>query len=92
MDIFVKYNTPIFVYYCSNSSEIILNPKLIDIKFTDLFDAFTAFQEIEMFISGVLANNEKPLSIIDEKYRQQQRGFDKWSFRNPDPPKRKQKI
>ena len=68
-----------------------LNPSLKEIKFFKVFDSFQAFQELEMFIGGVLTDADRDVITIDEKYRQQQRGMDKWSFRNPDPPKRKQK-
>lgn len=71
--------------------EVVLNPSLGEIKFSRIFDSISAFQEIQMFISGVLGTDSpKTLEISnDEKIKQY--GYDpKWSFRNPDPPKRKQ--
>lgn len=70
----------------------ILNPKLKTIKFFKVKDTYTAFQEIQSFISGVIGNKEKEIVNITDKDKINQHGFDyKWSFRNPDPPKRKQK-
>lgn len=92
-DVFTETNCPVFLIEDARQrvDEIIINPKLKDWNFFRLFDSFTTFQEISMYLGGVLGSNEKDISEVDEKYRQSQRGMDKWSFRNPDPPKRKQK-
>ena len=48
-----------------------------------------AFQEIEMYISGVLGINNKPTVEISDKNKIVGRGFDlKYSFRK-DPEKKK---
>lgn len=65
----------------SNNSTLIINPILKDYEFFKVFDSFLAFQEIQMYISGVLGNNEKDTLNIDDKYKISQYGFDKWSFR-----------
>jgi len=85
---FREYNTPIFIEM-KNAIEI--NPKLLDWRFVDVFSSYAAFQLIQSFISGVLGTNENKVLDVDEKHRIAQHGMDKWSFRNPDPPKRKQK-
>jgi len=55
---------------------------LKDFQFFKVKDAFTAFQEISMWIGGVLTKNYNPPQIVDEKIRIEKRGFDsKWSFR-----------
>jgi len=36
-------------------------------------------------------NKEKEIVEISDKDKLLQHGFDKWSFRNPDPPKRKKR-
>jgi hypothetical protein len=73
----------------STSREVLIhNPKLSDVEFFKVFDPHTAFQEIEMFISGVLgAPNKEPL-LISDKDRIQQHGFDKRSFRKDAKPGR----
>lgn len=101
-ELFFKYNTPIFVMkdiegynWWSNgkatATQITYNAKLKNYEFVKVFDPFTAFQEIQMYVGGVLGGTEKDITVIAEKYRKSQQGMDKWSFRNPDPPKRKQK-
>jgi hypothetical protein len=94
---FRKFKSPIFVYdscynegyyslghntiRLSNDSELIINPILADYEFYKVFDSFLAFQEIQMYISGVLGNPEKDTLNIEDKYKIAQFGFDKWSFR-----------
>lgn len=83
IDVFRKYNTPIFVYESSYKWDelFIVNPILNDYQFYKVFDTFQAFQEIQMFVGGVLGNCEKNIINIDDKYKIAQHGFDKWSFR-----------
>jgi hypothetical protein len=97
---FIDFKVPIFKIELTSTkyrygkpakNVCFLNPNLKNLKFFKVFDSFQAFQEIEMFIGGVLADADRDIIEIEEKYRQQQRGMGKWSFRNPDPPKRKQK-
>ena len=91
-DLFMQKHVPVFVErydYCNR--KFIINPSLKEFEFYKICDTFTAFQEIHMFLSGVLGAPEKPIIEISEKDKVVSKGFDKWSFRNPDPPKRKQK-
>ena len=60
---------------------IIINPRLEDLEFFRVFDASQAFQEIEMYLGGILAPEEAPTVAIADKDRIQQHGFDRWSFR-----------
>lgn len=100
-DLFFKYQTPIFIFDFgtriypdlqsnNNCKGFIINPKLESYGFFRLFDSASAFQEIQMFIQGVLGVKEKNIIEISNNDKILQHGFDdKWSFRNPDPPKRK---
>ena len=90
VDIFREYNTPCFIYdpdYDRTSIDwkyyqmFLVNPLLKEYKFFKVFDAFQTLQEIQMFISGVLGTNEKEIVTVEDKYKIQQHGFDKWSFR-----------
>lgn len=91
-DLFRKHKVPIFVYVEKDrEKKFILNPNLKNYKFYRIFATYIAFQEIHMYLSGVLGTQEKDITAVSEKHRIQQRGFNKWSFRNPDPPKRKQR-
>jgi hypothetical protein len=49
-------------------------------EFQKVLDPFTAYQELEMWISGVLGQNPQPLEVSDE-VKIQQHGFNEWSFR-----------
>lgn len=60
--------------------EIDINPNLSQLSFQKQFDPYSAYQEIEMWIGGVLTNNEI-ISEISDKDKINQHGFDKWSFR-----------
>jgi hypothetical protein len=57
------------------------NDHLGKFEFYKMIDAFTTYQEIDMYISGTLPQqNAMPINISD-KDRAVQHGFDKWSFR-----------
>ena len=102
INIFREYNTPIFIYdhYVNRTSverywggsgsnqRFIVNPVLKDYEFYKVFETYSAFQEIQMFISGVLGTNNKDIIEVEDKYKIAQHGFDKWSFRK-EPTKHK---
>jgi hypothetical protein len=72
-------------------TELTLNCPLKDVGFFTQEDSFQCFQKIQTYLSEVLIE-PKPMIEISDKDRLMSKGFDKdWSFRNPDPPKRKQK-
>jgi hypothetical protein len=96
MDWFRKMNTPCFIFdqnysgmshidlkfnRSNHDSKFIINPLLKKYEFYKLFDTFQAFQEIQMFIGGVLGNREKEIVNVADKYKIEQHGFDKYSFR-----------
>jgi hypothetical protein len=95
MNIFVDLKVPAFVYdgdynrmYLLSpsyrhraESRFIVNPILSDYEFYKVFDSFTAFQEIQMFMGGVLGAGEKEIVEVEDKYKITQHGFNKWSFR-----------
>lgn len=91
--LFRDLKAPIFVYdgdynrtslgkYWRNDNEkFFINPNLSDYEFYKVFDAFKAFQEISMFMGGVLGRGEKEIVVVEDKYKIAQHGFDKFSFR-----------
>lgn len=94
IEIFRRYNTPAYIYdshyemkslyatYETRSKPtFIINPLLKDFEFYKRFDSFAAFQEIQMFLSGVLGNKENDVIVISDKDKIAQHGFDKFSFR-----------
>ena len=50
-------------------------------EFFRVFDPYTAFQEIAMFV-GNLAIPQKPMPVIEDEMKIQTHGFDKFSFRH----------
>jgi hypothetical protein len=58
----------------------LVDPPLKDFQFQKVIDPFTAYQELDMWVGGVLGQNKEPLEVSDS-VKIQQHGFDKWSFR-----------
>lgn len=61
--------------------KIIINPCLREIKFYKLLNPFQTYQEIDMYISGILSSPQKEIAEISDKDRISKHGFDGWSFR-----------
>ena len=86
LDLAIKLKTPILVVEESDRrTEIIVTKDALlkEVDFFRIVDPFTAFQEIDMFLSGVLAPENRPMIEVDDKYKIMGHGFDKWSFRKP---------
>ena len=94
INMFREINAPVFVYDNDavikrgdygrqlNSGIFIVNPILKDFEFYKVVDTFQAFQEISMFLGGVLGRGEKEIVEVSDKNKITQHGFDyKWSFR-----------
>ena len=89
--LFLKERCPVFTWsqnYYGSGVVTVINPCLKDINFQQVLDPYTAFQEIYMYISGVLGTNENDMVDISDKDMLKKRGFDKWSFKKL-PTKRK---
>lgn len=67
---------------------VIKNGILKDYQFYKVVDPYTAFQEIDMFMSGIMAPENRPMVTIADKYKIQEHGFDKSSFRKAPTKKR----
>lgn len=96
LPIFRELKVPVFVYdgdfgrttfdkkrsvYNHHKPKFLINPLLKDYEFYKVFDTFQAFQEVSMFMGGVLGAGEKEITVVDDKYKIAQHGFDKFSFR-----------
>lgn len=100
IEMFRKLKSPVFIHdtdatvkrgdygMITSSSRLIVNANLKEYEFYKVVDAFTAFQEISMFIGGVLGIGEKEIIEVEDKYKIGQHGFDKWSFRREPSKKR----
>ena len=92
LKIFAEKNTPVFIYgdyldgkyEAGKVQELIINPKLKDWGFQSIKDPVTAFQEIYMYISGVLGTPQKPTIKLKDKELAAKKGHsDRYSFRKP---------
>lgn len=64
------------------SSEILKYPLLKPLLKSIKIDPYTAFQEIEMFMSGVLGREEKPIIELSDIDKRDSKGFDQYSFKH----------
>ena len=82
---FIRHNSPYFsiTYGRYRDATMTLCPRLADFKFYKVKDPFTAFQEISMYLGGVIPRQVPEMINISDKDRIAQHGFDKLSFRHP---------
>lgn len=69
---------------------VVKNPQLSVYDFYRARDPFQVYQDIDMFLSGVLAPENKPMITISDTCKRDQHGFDQWSFKKL-PSKRRSK-
>lgn len=85
--IFLDYKTPIFVYGelkegNPENHNLEINPELKAYGFQKKLEPAVAFQEIYMYLAGVLGSNEHEIVTISDKDKIKQHGFDpKYGFR-----------
>lgn len=61
---------------------LINGDNLKEVEFFRCLDPYRCFQEISMFVGGVLPKlGNKMVQITDDKIKVKKHGFDKWSFR-----------
>ena len=71
---------------------LVTNAQLKDFQFAKMKDPFTAFQDIYMYISGVLGVDAKPMVQISDKDLAHKRGHGgKYSFKKPPGTKKRGK-
>ena len=84
-NLFLEHRAPLFVGKENGrhgDMVITFNAPLKEWDFFRLFDTYTAFQEITMFLGGI-AVPLKPIPDIPDKIMVGIKGFDEWSFRKP---------
>lgn len=83
-NLFVENYSPLFhIQKTPNLREknkIEFNACLKPYEFMRIFDPYSAFQEISMYLGGI-AVPQKEIPFIDDKTLAESKGFDKWSFR-----------
>lgn len=93
--IFHEYRTPVFGFdpvlgrrYSWTKDEkyraLKINPRLEEIEFYKVKDPITAYQDIYMFMSGVIGAPPKPPEPVDDKIKAAAKGHDgPYSFKKP---------
>jgi hypothetical protein len=88
IDLFFEIGNPTFAMYCHENGyrrqnwKILENPILKDFQFYRVFDAYTAFQELSMFLGGVLGGAHPPMVEISNDDMARKKGFGhKYAFR-----------
>lgn len=79
----VKLNTPVFLIKPRYEEvEVKLNVSLKEFQFFKIMDAYTVYQELDMFVSNILVNDDMPMSPMTDLEKIDSHGFDrKTSFR-----------
>lgn len=77
----LHFNSPIVIY---QGSSWLINAQLTNFNFQRIVDPYTAFQELSMFVGGVLGSNAALPEIQTDKQKVLSHGFDpKYGFRTP---------
>lgn len=76
----IEHRIPVMVF---KEGMLEYHPCLKEYEFFKVLDAFGAFQELSMYISGVLGGTAPEMVEISDADRIHKHGFDKWSFRKP---------
>ncbi|AVH85031.1 hypothetical protein RsoM2USA_102 [Ralstonia phage RsoM2USA] len=71
-----------------DNQKVTTNGSLKEVQFYKVMDSYTAFQEIDMWIGGVLPKDGPPMIEVTDKDKVAKHGFDKHSFRKSPTKKR----
>jgi hypothetical protein len=88
IEFFAEHGQPIVVYSPEDPPTLLINCELKKFSFYKVFDAYTAFQELDMFISGIMTRDGNPMAGISDKDLRDKKGFDDMSFKKA-PTKRR---
>ena len=92
---FAKFETPNMLICLNSRSSVehalVVNTNLKDIKFYRCLDPYMAFQELSMFIGGVLGVGEPETITISDNDMRDAKGFDDRSFKKAPGKKRRKK-
>jgi hypothetical protein len=79
---FLEHKVPVFIVMSPmRNLKLVLNPRLELYRFMRVMDPASAFQNIYMYKAGVLGNTEKEITVISDKDKLKQHGFDDKSFK-----------
>jgi len=77
-DVFRDVGAP---YFILEGNVVIVYPELKAITKSFKMDAATVYQEIEMYMGGVLGQEEKPVEPVSDIDKRNSKGFDDYSFK-----------
>jgi hypothetical protein len=87
--LFVNHKCPSFVFDLGKSEmKFITNPELSKYDFKKVMNPYQAFQEISMYLGGVLGCGNPDMVKISDLELAKKHGMDKTSFRTPSPGKK----
>lgn len=88
-EVFRKVNAPYFVYknrdprvHYSDKAKVVVYPMLKDYTTFLNLDAYSTYQEIEMYCSGVMGVGEPEIVEVSDISKRDSKGFDKYSFKH----------
>lgn len=68
--------------------DIDYQPSLESLGFYRIFDSYSAYQEIDMYLNNQLAQADDPAQITDNIVMRDAKGFDEWTFKTHPTKKR----
>lgn len=80
-ELFHHINSPIFVITKQGMPKIKINCPLKPYGFVRVYDPYMAFQELQMFIGGVLRRAEPIMATISDIHMLKKKGFYEYSFK-----------
>lgn len=81
-DDFVSLDMRQYLPHGHSTTYNVYNPKLYEVQFQKMIDPYTAYMELDMFISGVLGKTGGEMVTISDKDKVDKHGFDsKYGFR-----------
>lgn len=91
-DLFTELDIPVFFFrniWQERRTAFIANPKLSEYGFASAVDPWTAYQELSMFVGGVLPRQKQDtVEITDDRVIRDAKGHDDRSFKTASPGKK----
>lgn len=91
-DIFFDLKVPVFVRFGVTYGDfegVTKNPELTRLSFQNFMDPFTCYQELSMYLGGILTDRDDPSQVTNDKVLRDSKGFDKMSFKTHSPGKKR---
>jgi hypothetical protein len=87
--LFSEHCTPLFlIQTIHHQPQLILHPKLEDLEFGSVKDAYSCYQDIRSYVTGVLTKEGIEPRPIDDQIKRDLGGFDDHSFKRTEHPRK----